>query len=926
MCQRGISPLTSRHGIGADGQAIDPSIFLTPFVSRQRDRIDQWDALIASPSCPQDLIDQLQQQSSDGATEAQICAALRRFRNAEMARIAWRDMAGEDELWVTLKALTDLSERCCQVAFEWAHRSKVHKHGEPTNRRGEPMRLVVLGMGKMGGGELNFSSDIDLIFAYPEAGETAGRKPVTAEQFFTDVARLAIRCLSNVTADGFVYRVDTRLRPFGDSGALVYHFDQMENYYQTHGREWERYALIKARPITGDSVAAERLMKMLEPFVYRRYIDFSVIQSLRDMKAMIDAEVRRKGMQENIKLGRGGIRSVEFIAQAIQLIRGGQNAQLRDTRLAVVLSAIAEAQFLPASAIQELLENYEFLRIVENRLQQWNDEQTHSLPADAARRQWLTKVLGFSSESEFLDELKQRQDEIHQHFQQLIADPESDSPHCDREAALLLNGELESEQLGPVLERCGFIDVDLDHQQALFQHFQSIGRFAPGEQSLRVLKDFFAETLTCLGEEEPTVQRRFLRIIEAVAGRTVYVTLLKENQSALRRLLNLCRGGDWIASEIAAQPASLDVLLENDLLKVIPQGEVLKSELDRLLQGSDGHLDQQMDILRRFRNSVTLRIAAADIGGQMPLMIVSDHLTELAEHIVRAALRIAWNEVVSRHGVPIGCRAEEPALTVIAYGKMGGLELGYGSDLDLVFLYEGSANDMTDGRRSVPREQLMTRVGQKMIHLLSTRTAAGVAYEIDTRLRPSGASGLLVSNFTAWDKYMQESAWTWEVQALVRTRVITGESSLCEKFSQRRRDLLCVKRQRPDLAQDVIEMRQKMRENLDKSSSEVLDLKQTVGGLADIEFLVQFLVLANAYQRPALVEFSDNVRQIESLQNAELLDADEAEKLTSFYTTYRRRLYRHHLRSPDELLQPGEFESERQWVTGIWKKYLESVH
>ena len=858
-------------------------------------------------------------------------ASCRQLRNEWLFRIAWRDLTDQADLEETLIALSDLADVCLEAALTQAETELAERHGHLHDDQDRPQRLIVLGMGKLGGRELNFSSDIDLIFAHRGAGETDGSRPLDAAEYFKRVARRLVQLLAEQTADGFVYRVDTRLRPFGDSGALVASLPALEQYYQTHGREWERYAWIKARPVAGDMAGGKQVIAMLRPFVYRRYLDYSAFESIRDMKALINRQVAQRGMEDNIKLGSGGIREIEFIAQAFQLIRGGHEPALQDTRLLPTLARLGEQGHIPAHVARDLDRAYRFLRRLENRLQAWADQQTHDLPADDDRRKRLAVSMGFEDWSALSTAVADWRRRVHDAFEQVFLSPQTDEPvaEADDDILALWEGDMDADAAAELLATYGIDDAEPVLAAVARLRDDSLYRALAdrGQRWMtRLLPLLFGAAAAT--PEPALAMQRSLQVMEAVTGRTTYVALLVEHPTALSHLVRLCAASPWIAEQIKAQPVLLDSLLDPRVLYRPPR----KSELSAALAGElapvpEADLENRMDLLRRFRQRALLRVAAADVSDAMPLMIVSDHLTELAEVILAAALDMAWSQMMSRYGRPTirgGDRDGETArFAVIGYGKLGGIELGYGSDLDLVFVHDSTGEQETDGdRRNLTHQAFFLRLAQRLIHVLNTQTGAGRAYEVDMRLRPSGQSGLLVGHIDAFAAYQREQAWTWEHQALVRSRPVAGNESLGEVFRVVRADILGAARDVDKLRREVAGMRRKMRDNLTRREPGKLDLKQTPGGLVDIEFLAQFAVLRYACECPPLLRFSDTIRILETLESAQLLDYDTTRQLTDAYRAYRMRVHAGALQQSRAMIGETELQAERDAVQAAWQAWI----
>ena len=867
---------------------------------------------------------------ADCPDDDELGRRLRRFRNLEMLRIVWAELIRSVELEPSMAALSGLAEACLRGALGVLHPAACRLWGTPTGAEsGAPQELLVLAMGKLGGGELNLSSDIDLIFAYPEAGETvpapgSAARALDNQEFFLRLARKLIRALDQPTADGFVFRIDMRLRPYGDSGPLVASFDALANYYQTQGRDWERYAMIKVRAVSGAPAAAARLLDLLRAFTYRRYIDYSAIQALRDMKALINREVARRELADNIKLGAGGIREIEFIAQAFQLIRGGRDRRFQTQSLHAVLALIDAAGLLPDGAGARLWDAYVFLRHTEHALQAWRDQQTQALPASAADRECLAALMGYPDWTAFAAALDGVRAQVRALFDALVAPADAASGDGARDLWLLAAGaatardELAALGYGAGAERAAEVLHQL-HQS------RSVRIMAPdGRDRLdRLMPLLIAE---CGGDGAETLHR-VSAVVEAVARRSVYLTLLSENPGARRQLVRLCAASPWIADELAQHPALLDELLDPATLYAPPDRAGIAHDLQRHLEQVPGDdLEALMEALRYFRRAHALRVAAAEITGALPLMKVSDQLTWLAEAILAAVVDFARAQLAARHGHPVGTAGAEPGFLVVGYGKLGGLELAHGSDLDLVFLNDAEPTLATAGAHPLTNEQFFARLGQRIIHILGTRTASGALYEVDMRLRPSGNSGLLVSSLAAFARYQAESAWVWEHQALVRARPVAGDAQLAERFAAVRHEVLCRVRDRADLAREVGAMREKMRAHLGSGAMAqnegLFDLKQDAGGIVDIEFMVQFAVLAESCRHPELTRWTDNIRILDDLAATGVLSSADADHLREAYKVYRAAAHRLQLQRQPEVVPAAEVAAPRAVVTALWERLL----
>ena len=897
------------------------------------------------PALPVDLIDsgditrrypgdeyhlKLRAVLSATADEETLSRLLRCLRRRELIRIAWRDLCGWANLSETVGDLSDFADACLDHALSTLYQWQCQQFGTPTAADGTKQRLVILGLGKQGARELNFSSDIDLIFAYPTAGDTRGAKePMSNNNFFSRLCRRLIKVIGQPTADGFVFRVDARLRPFGESGPLVMDFEAMERYYQQQGREWERYALIKARAVAGNKKAGAFLLDRLNPFIYRRYLDYSVFDSLRAMKQMIALEVKRKSMENNIKLGAGGIREIEFFGQIFQLIRGGVNPALQNTSILAVLTTLAAERHVPQDVCDELTRAYVFLRYTENRLQSFSDQQTHNLPANDRDRLRLAISMGYPDTDSFNTALKNHREIVHHHFQMLLESGDSDDaqkniddplvgfwqhPSAGQQTASTLNA-MGYDRPDEVIKLLDYLKNDPETRALSPRGRRRLDQLMP-----RILKEVGRS-------ENPLITlHRIVDLVKTIERRTSYLALLLENPTALSHLVKLSAASPWIASFLARHPVLLDELLDPRTLYLPPEKKEMKNTLrQRLEQVPVGDLEYQIEQLCIFKQINVLRVAAADVTGALPLMRVSDYLSEIAESILSEVIDLAWNHLVSKHGTPV-CRLEnqicDKGFVVIAYGKLGGLELGYGSDLDLVFLHAGTGEQTRGKEKTIDSAQFFNRLGQRVIHILTSHTRAGKAYEIDMRLRPSGSSGVLVSHIEAFGNYQFEDAWTWEHQALIRARPICGDDILADKFEAIRRRVLARPRIREKLSREVANMRERMRKELMKPENGVFDLKQETGAMVDIEFLVQFLVLLYSHKFVGLLKWTDNVRLIQSLIETGTMDEITAHVLKHAYLIYRAAAHQLSLQEKPAKVPKEKFLHLQKRVVEIWQFYF----
>ena len=884
-----------------------------------------------------------------------IARELRVARQFEWARIAVREMSGAATVDDTLANLSQFADLACQVALKAAAANLAIRYGTPRGPDGLPSRPIVLGLGKLGGRELNFSSDIDLIIAFTQLGETDGRNRISNEEYFTKLVQGFVKFLADRSEHGFVFRVDLMLRPFGSAGPVAMSVDAMVDYYQNHGRDWERYALIKARPVAGDIAAGEGLLAQLTPFVYRRYLDFNAIAALRELKQKIteDAAARRVAA-DDLKVGDGGIRECEFIVQSFQLVRGGQMPRLRGSGWRETLERLVEYDYLPPDSAASLASAYRLLRRTENAVQMWSDEQTHALPSTPERRETLALALGFNSYTAFSAVLKLNRAMVSGIFQGVFAEPEpvatstaaaaiatlwrSDEERVSEEAVAALAeggyGSSAAEAVQAVLalkrgSRCrNASPAALARLSALIPELGDAALHIESDEASRVVLPSYRQspmTEPQAGTDPAVALTRALAVVEAVIGRSTYLTLLRESANARTQLLRLCAASPWLAEELARHPVLLDQLLDARTLYNPPDRAALREGLlPRMVALPVADTEAAMDLLRRYVRETTLRIAAADIVHALPLPRVSDRLTWLAEAAVEAAVRFAERDLKVKYGA---CRRADggPAeFAVLGYGKLGALEMGYGSDLDLVFLHDADPPDVetSGGDKSLPQSSWMARLAQRVMHLLTTQTHLGRVYEVDIELRPNGNSGLPVVSTGAFGDYQMQSAWTWEHQALTRARVIVGSSRIERLFESLRQKVLTSEREPAKLTQEIREMREKMRTHLHKPAVGRWDIKQGAGGLVDVEFLVQHAVLSFAAAHPTVITHTDVWRQLEALEKAGCWPATTAYALLDVQREYRAWRHRRMLRGETMDADDEAFAQQRALVTALWQQHL----
>ncbi len=837
---------------------------------------------------------------SDIACEADLKRQLRRLREQVFARVMTRDLNGLADLAEVTRTLTDLAEVALQTALAFHHQDLAGIHGEPLDSAGQPQQLMVVGMGKLGGGELNASSDIDLIFVFPEDGETAGPRKLSNFEFFTRLGKRLINAIDEKSGDGYVFRVDMRLRPYGDSGPLVSSFAMLEEYFYTQAREWERYAWIKGRALTGAAAHMGELEKLRKPFVFRKYLDFGAFAAMRELHVQIRREVQRKDKLDNIKLGPGGIREIEFIAQVFQLIRGGQLASLQMRPTRTLLHQLAAYDLMPAKQSDELEAAYVFLRNLEHRLQYLDDAQTQTLPHGVADRLLVARAMGYADWEGFEAHLKSLRRRVAGQFEQVFGAPQEDQSGHPLSGLCLLPREDALDRL--VLAGYREPAPVLAQLETLCQSSRYASLPAKNKTALDGLLPPLIEVAARFPNAAETLAR-ILTLLEAIARRAPYLSLLTEYPQTLMQVARLASASPWAVQYLTRQPHLLDELLDVRQLMAPPNWSQLRADLGRRLDEMDGDVERQMDELRHFKQSETFRLLAQDLAGVWTLERLSDHLADLADLLVDATLGLTWASLKGRH-------RDTPAFAVIAYGKLGGKELGYASDLDLVFLYDDPHPDA---------QEIYARLGKRLITWMSTLTPAGTLYETDLRLRPDGAAGLLVSSVEAFEDYQYNHAWTWEHQALTRARFCCGDTAVGQRFDLIRDEVLGKSRDAAKLRAEVLEMRQKMLDGHPNPSG-LFDLKHDRGGLVDVEFAVQYLVLAHAARYPELTANVGNIALLKRAGSLGLVPEEIALAAADAYRELRRRQHAVKLQGAEHArAEHGGLGQEILAVQGLWR-------
>lgn len=873
-------------------------------------------ALVAQTAAqPMDRAAMQQRLACDLEAGLALPAAMRRLRNLIICSLITRDLDGRADLAEVVATMTGFADFAVQTHLAALMQEQIALYGIPVGEEsGRPQEMIVLGMGKLGGGELNVSSDIDLIFVYPEDGDTraeAGQKSLSNHEFFVRLGKKLIGALAEITADGFTFRVDMALRPNGNSGPLVASFNMVEEYLVRQGREWERYAWTKARALTGTEEDIAALEAISRPFIFRRYLDFGSIDALRSMHGQIRAEVKRQealhpDRSNNVKLGRGGIREIEFTSQVFQLIRGGRDPELRDRSTRTTLRTLATKELLAPEVVDQLLEAYTFLRDLEHRLQYLEDAQTHTLPVNPDDLLLVANMMGYADSPALLQELERQRAIVAAQFDAIFADKQSEGDSEGPTVAVSENDNLEG--LTEALRLVGFPEEDIDNgARRLHLTWQSPRMQSLPEASRNRLNTVINNCLPLLAAlhyDQLPALGRLLDFLEAIARRAAYLALLTEYPYALQRLVRMIGASGWAATYLTRHPLLLDELLDDRNLKAASDWNAFADTCRRQLASAEGDTERQLDILRELHHAELFRLLAQDLEGDLSVEKLADELSALADVLVQVTLEAIWQTIAQRH-------VEVPRFAVIAYGKLGGKELGYASDLDVVFLYD-------DDDQEAPA--LYAKLAQRFITWMTSHTPAGTLFDIDIALRPDGASGLLVSPLSSFEKYQLNAAWIWEHQALTRARFCAGDAAIGERFEALRERVLRQPRDVNKLEEEVLSMRRRMRE-AHPNRSMMFDLKHDEGGMIDIEFMVQYLVLRHACDHPQLTGDIGNIALLKLAAQLGLIDGLLAAEAANAYRLFRKLQHQIRLQGSERAhIDAIRVEHERACVIRLWQQ------
>ena len=903
----------------------DPSTahaFLTPLWQKALNRDDMNELMHQFVG-----VGELSQDDLYQLDEIKVAKGLRVLRKYLMLKWIWQDALGSIRLEQLTLELSLFADACICFSKDYVYQCLLQKYGIPKatwEGRHVLDEFAVIAMGKLGAKELNLSSDIDLIFIHLGIGDTdntqLGKKSIDTQKFMTNLGRGVIRLLGDVSEHGFVFRVDMRLRPWGDGSPLVMTLPALQKYFSQHGRTWERFAWLKARVVTPVSEPFyQALMNVRQTFVHRYYVDYTAFSALREMKTMIVNQQAQRQDLDNVKLGMGGIRDVEFIVQSFSLIYGGHHASIGDARACLnSIRVLKEFNYLSDDEAYDLEHAYRFLRRLEHAIQARHDEQTQKLPSDENELNDLAKTLGFANIKEFYQCLNTHRQKVRTPFDKMVTDRQN-MPQT------AVSGDDVYEQLQGLLP---------SESMALLDEFWS-SRLVTGlddEPKSRLqtaypilLQALLSHVQTAGVERASMALPRLIDLLEAICRRSIYLVMIAENPNATQELVPMLSASPWIAKELALHPMLLDNFLQKRFLNLPDKAGLADALRQSVLRVEPFDDESYLAAIRVFKKTQVLAVATADVLGLRHIMKVSDSLTFTAEVVLESALQRAFTELTQKHGYPKlqsgrWASADHSGFAIIGYGKLGGLEMSYASDLDVVFLHNIDEKADTDGEKSVSGMKFASRMVQKIISYLTTQTRDGRAYELDMRLRPSGNAGVMIVSVNAFGLYQEQKAWAWEHQALVRARGITGDADVLSQFDDIRKQILTKQRDKEQVRLDVLHMRQKMQSHLgtqDKDAHQ-FNIKQDFGGLVDIEFLAQFMVLAYASDYHELAIWSDNVRIFETVAQTKLWSKQWCEKLTETYLLLRQKTHELALSDKKIIVDDMAWQESRAFVRDVW--------
>lgn len=851
-----------------------------------------------------------------------LSAALRVVRQLVMERLMTLDCAQQADLHTVTRGVTELAELALDRACAQVRQELDARHGRPAGPEGQEVPLWIIGMGKLGARELNVSSDIDLIYVYEHEGETLGlpdgRGKISNHEYFSKAVKAIYNLIGDTTEHGFVFRVDLALRPHGNSGPAAISLSSLEDYLQIHGREWERFAWLKSRVVAPlDAVRApnvQALRNVVLPFVFRKYLDYSVFESLRSLHRQIREHAMRRSAghperANDVKLSRGGIREIEFTVQLLQVVRGGQFPELRCRPTLEALQRLTRSSLMPAETAEQLAQAYVFLRNVEHRIQYLDDQQTHVLPTRDDDLEWIASTMGFSDASGFLLQLDAHREFVAQEFDTLLGGSQSGqcpSGNCNgpRATQTASAPDLETliEDLPPLMA------------ERLMGWRDNIKVRGLRDEARARLFRLVQRTAQRVGQEQDGLQAtaalRFIDWLEPLLRRESYLALLLERPAVHERLLDLLGAAKWPARYLQQHPGVIDELASDQLFSERFDAAAFEQEMALRLAAleSTGEDDDEnlLNLLRRAQHAEIFRTLARDIEGAITVEQVADDLSALADSVLRVTAQWCWQRLKQRH-------REDPQFGIIGYGKLGGKELGYGSDLDIVFIFDDEDDNAPE---------IYTAWVRKLINWLTVKTGEGDLYEIDTALRPNGNSGLLVTSFKSYADYQQQrgsnTAWTWEHQAMTRARFVLGSDSLRQRFDNVREAVITAPRDAQALKREIVSMRERVR-SAHPVRGDWFDVKHSRGGMLDAEFVVQYLVLSQSAQHPELVANLGNIALLQRAEKAGLLPAGVGQAAASAYRELRRMQHTSRLDEGSGLVPEALVTTHRDAVLALWQ-------
>lgn len=871
-----------------------------------------------------------------------LADSLRLLRREVLLTLIARDATGLAQYEEVVKTMTDLAQLAVSQTVRIHALALSERFGIPTSESGVPQDFLVVGMGKLGGQELNVSSDIDLVFVYDEQGRCRPtescpnpRRELSNAEFFERLSKKVIAALSDISGAGFVFRVDMRLRPNGDSGPIVISNDMLEEYLYVQGREWERFAWLKGRvvnePVFTDQQTFNQQVKNLydvvRPFVFRRYVDFNAISALSNLHKLIRSETQRreagKDLGIDVKLGRGGIREIEFITQTFQVIRAGREPQLRVRGTLEALMILEKMGVLKSEQAMRLKDAYIFLRNLEHAIQYVDDQQTHRLPSEVDAQNQIAALLGLKRE-EMINQLMLIREYVASVFNGIFQVEEKTAEDDDWPQGWAIGFAQAHDALAERLSKMGYENATYCAERVLGlmgSKFLAVQTEAARARMAQLVKRVCQLSLQLAADDKSVASdvifTRFIALLEVIAGRSTYVSLLVQYPQVCEKVAMVLKTSAWAADYLTAHPIVLDELLDERISELDNFSPVdwsgWQDDLWEKLREAEGDQETQMNLLRDAHHGAVFKLLMADLEGRFTVERLADQLSALADAVLEMVITLAWQTIASRH-------CDVPKFAVIAYGKLGGKELSYASDLDLIYLYDDPSQEASKN---------YTRLVRRMMSWLTVQTSSGILFDVDLRLRPNGENGLVVSSLEMFKRYQRNEdgtgAWPWEHQALTRARFCAGDREIGMAFEKEREAILRLPRDKEKVFKDVSDMRERMLEG-HPNTSDLFDVKHDRGGMVDVEFAVQAMVLAYSHEHPELVNNFGNILLLEMAARAGLIPQDLAQKCVSIYRNYRfiQRKHRLEFGSGAVRVERAEQQDNINAVLELWKSVFGS--